>query len=272
VRAKHNKKRNTAFLYETLVKELTRAIVAKDETQKRRVLSILKEHYGKDTVLKRELECYKTLTGTSDLDIHTAEKLLHETKVDRARINNKMIFNSQTNLIKKMNTSLSSEVWNNFIPNYKSLASISAIFNQKTPAKKRVLFEGTVIEAITSQNPELTEMQPIDNIVYRSFVEKFNDQYGGLLEEQKSLLAQYVASFADNGLEFKLHLNEEIGRLKKKINASLRLEEISNDPQMTDKTHKVVGILEGFKTAEPTEEVVCSVLKIQALVREIGTQ
>ena len=272
MRAKHNKKRNTAFLYETLVKQLTKSIVARDEQQKRKILSIIKEFYGKGTILKRELECYQTLVDPATVDVHTAEKLLHETKVDRSRLNTKMIFDSQTSLIKKMNTVLAPEVWNNFIPNYKSLASINAIFNQKTPAKKRVLYENTIIKSISSANIGTEQMQPIDNIVYRSFVEKFNNHYGNLLEEQKTLLNKYVASFADNGVEFKLYLHEEVGRLKKKIKASLRLEEVKSDDAMLKKTHKVIDILESFKTQAPTEEVVRSVLKIQALAKEINSQ
>jgi len=40
---------------------------------------------------------------------------------------------------------------------------------------------------------------------------------------------------------------------------------------MLKKTHKVIDILESFKTQAPTEEVVGSVLKIQALAREINS-
>jgi hypothetical protein len=271
VTAKHNKKRNTAFLYETLVKQLTRAIVDKDGRQKRAILSTLKEFFGRDSLLRKELECYQTLLECASLDAHTAEKLLHETKVDRARLDNKMIFDAQSKLIKQMKTTLSSEVWNNFIPNYKSLASINAIFNQKTPAKKRVLYENTIVAALTTEAGNDAVLQPIDNIVYRSFVERFNNEYAGLLEEQKSLLAQYISSFADNGIEFKLHLNEELGRLKSKIGASLELHEIRSDEEMLTKTRAVIDILEGFKTMPPTEELVRRVLKIQALAREVNS-
>ena len=38
---KHNKKRNTAFLYECLMKELTKAIVREEATKKQQTLSIL---------------------------------------------------------------------------------------------------------------------------------------------------------------------------------------------------------------------------------------
>ena len=48
---KHNKKRNTAFLFEALVKELTKSIIENDQTKKKTTLSIIKEHFGKDSVL-----------------------------------------------------------------------------------------------------------------------------------------------------------------------------------------------------------------------------
>ena len=41
---KHNKKRNTAFLYECHVKELTKAIVRKDNDKKSKIIGIIKEN------------------------------------------------------------------------------------------------------------------------------------------------------------------------------------------------------------------------------------
>ena len=38
---KHNKKRNTAFLYEALVREMTKAVVSKDKGRKDKVVDIL---------------------------------------------------------------------------------------------------------------------------------------------------------------------------------------------------------------------------------------
>ena len=60
-------------------------------------------------------------------------------------------------------------------------------------------------------------MEPLDNLTYHSFISKFNNKYGVLLQEQKDLLNQYIISFADDGFELRVYLNEEIGRLKKKL-------------------------------------------------------
>ncbi len=40
---KHNKKRNTAFLYESLVKELTKAVVRQEEAKKKTIITLIKK-------------------------------------------------------------------------------------------------------------------------------------------------------------------------------------------------------------------------------------
>ena len=48
---KHNKKRNTAFLFEALVKELTKASIASDTDRRVAISKVLKEHIrGKEDV------------------------------------------------------------------------------------------------------------------------------------------------------------------------------------------------------------------------------
>ena len=97
-------------------------------------------------------------------------------------------------------------MWKTFVPNFKSLASINAIFNDKAPLKKRVLFEQSIVDRM-SQAETLSEekaMKPLDNLTYKSFIEKFNQKYDPLLTEQKDLLNQFIASFADDGLTLKV--------------------------------------------------------------------
>ena len=48
---KHNKKRNTIFIFESLVRELTKSVINKDFSRKKQILSIIKENFGNTTVL-----------------------------------------------------------------------------------------------------------------------------------------------------------------------------------------------------------------------------
>ena len=56
----HNKKRNTAFIYETLIMEFSKASINKQEERKQNILSILKEFFSKDKILKKLTPIFKT--------------------------------------------------------------------------------------------------------------------------------------------------------------------------------------------------------------------
>jgi len=76
MRLKHNKKRNTAFLYEVLTKEVAKAIVAKDLKKKDSILSLMKEFFSKGKALRKELELYKLLGEASGPDLYFPERLI----------------------------------------------------------------------------------------------------------------------------------------------------------------------------------------------------
>ena len=90
-----------------------------------------------------------------------------------------------------------------------------------------------------------------------------------LLEEQKTLLNKYVMSFINNGVEFKFYLNEEIARLKEKLNESVKIGEIKEDKQMTEKMKMIIGYLDSFNKQPLNKESLQQILKIQTLIQEI---
>lgn len=266
---KHNKKRNTAFLYEALIQELTKSVVEKNAERKQTIISILKEHFSKGKILHAELSVYKTINEAKNLDKKLAEKLFIESRIDYDSLPKEMIFNDQTRLINKINKKLGANVFSNFVPSYKNLASVFQIFNNTVPAKQRVLLEQTLIESMCSQEEIKQQMKPVDNLVYKTFVKKFNEKYGNsLLNEQKDLLTNYLVSFSDNGLSLKLFLNEELARIKMEIQKCKDLEEIKEDPQMISKTNKILEKLELFKKKEFDQQMLSELLKIQNFVKE----
>tara|TARA_E500000305_G_scaffold77312_1_gene62949 strand:+ start:5127 stop:5942 length:816 start_codon:yes stop_codon:yes gene_type:complete len=268
---KHNKKRNTAFLFDALINELTKATINKDDRKKGQIVKVVKEHFKKGTILAKENELYKTLLETDNLDLNTSEKLLFEVKRVRFRLNDEDIFDAQTALINDVNKTLTKETYNAFVPNYRSLASIAQIFNEELPVKSRVLLEQKLIDRMCGTTPAKEEqVKHVDNIVFKKFAEKFNDEYSQVLsEQQKELINQYIFSFADNGLGLKTYLNEEIGRLKKLIEESMSMTEISSDKEMLDKTKEVASILESYKTRPIDESMIRELVKIQNLTQEL---
>ena len=271
-KTRHNKKRNTAFIYEALVRELTKCIVAKDDDRKGAVVALVKEHFGQNTILRKELDLYKALYETRSLEAHVSEKLLFEVKRSHDTLDREEIFKEQTALINKINKTLSKNVFANFVPNYKDLATISQILNPDVSVKHRVLLESTLINKLsTSSEEEKSPMAPIDNLVYKTFVKKFNDQYDGkLLEEQQKLLSKYIASFHDDGMDLKVFLNEEISRLKDVVRVSLTKEETLSDRTLHESATRVLSLLEGYRSTEISQAMVQRVLKIQDVAKELS--
>ena len=266
---KHNKKRNTAFIYETLTREFTKSIVTKAAAKKATVVSILKNYFTKGNPLAEELELYAILLNTTNTDQKVAERYLQEVKIARAQLDENVIFNEQSKIISAINKGLGKEVWANFVPNFKSLASVSAIFNGDTPVKKRVLFEQAVVDQMSRQVPlcEKEDLKSIDNLTYVSFIKKFNNKYTELLGEQKDLLNHYITSFADNEFELKVYLNEELARLKRSL---AEVAEKSTEQLISQKAAAVMSYLEEFRKREFSEKDLNKVLKTQELVRELS--
>ena len=137
---KHNKKRNTAFLYECLIKEMTKAIIRRDEVTKQTVVEILKANFSKGSPLYNDLQQYKQLLEAQNLSEEFATRFITEVKSDWDELNRKEIFNCQTQLIKQINESVSSDVFANFMPNYKNIATVGSYFYSKgSKPKTRLL-------------------------------------------------------------------------------------------------------------------------------------
>ena len=66
---KHNKKRNTAFLYECLIRELTKAIIKEEQERATKVKGLLREFFKKGKVLSFELDIYRSLMETKEAEI-----------------------------------------------------------------------------------------------------------------------------------------------------------------------------------------------------------
>ena len=231
----------------------------------------MKEHFANGTELSKELDVYKSIYETRSIEKGTAEKIVTEAKQKYSGLNKGTIFKEQSALINKINKTLSKNIFNNFVPNYKNIATVYSIFQDALPIKDRVLLEENIVEQMSSSIEARTdEQQPMDSIIYSTFVNKFNEEYSNKLSEnQKELLTKYISSFSDNGIEMKYYLNEEIGSLKQKLKECKNTPEISEDNSLKDKIDKVYSILESYKQKEIDTDLIELVLKTQELVEEI---
>ena len=267
---KLNKKRNTGFVFEALIREATKAILAKDEDRRNKVITTIKESFAPGTELRKELDCYKALSGNDAFDKPTAEKLIFEVRRDVNKINEKKLIREKNTLVSRINKNISKSVFNNFVPNYKSLATIARIFNDKTPTKDRVLMESVLLESLTKKavQEEKEDLKHIDSLVVKSFVKNFNNHYEDLLAEQRNLLQLYVTSVNDGQTSFKFYINEELIRIRDVVQKSLTMEEVAKDDIMVENTNKVLALIENLRQVEIDGAYLMKLMKLQKLASE----
>jgi len=256
---RHNKKRNTAFLFEALIREVTKAVAENNKKEEMMIMRIIKEHFSKSTELSKELKIYKCLLETSNFGKELSKNLLAESKERYKKLDRKKVFVEQNILISKINKQLGSSVFNNFVPQYKDIATIYQIFNKNTNAKEQVLLENHMIERLTREVvSEKNKDKEVDNLVVKTFFKKFNEKYNKtLLKEQKEVLKHFITDSEDN-LEFKLYLNEEIKRIKEAITAS-----------DVDEKEDLINVLKSFREHEINYNLIEKVIKLQQLTHEI---
>ena len=129
--------------------------------------------------------------------------------------------------------------------------------------------ESQIVEVLTSSPEEKTrETSQVNPLVVNKFAEKFNNRYSGLLPEQQKILGRYVASFDDDGADFRIVVGSELQRIHTAVKESLSLPEIMEDEQMKNNTEKVLGEIESFNVSNIREKDLKKILKLQHLVSE----
>ena len=263
MKLKHNKKRNTAFVYEILIKELSKAAMNEDDSKKDKVLAVLKKYFSKGRILREELDIYKSFDSVESLDKDTLEKIITEARRQASSLDEARLKQNKDYLISDINKSVGQHSWDNFVKNYKKMATINQAIFQKTSPKNKVFLENKLIQM--SQRVE--EKQPfpsVNKLTLKTFLEKFNEEYSETLNEnQKALISQYITSYKDNGLELKSYLYQEIDRLREGL-TSLRL-----DSDKKTKIGLIVEKLSNYSQRKIDKSLIQEVVKIQSLLEEL---
>ena len=131
MKIKHNKKRNTAFVYEALVKEATVAILKNDAERKSKAIKIIKKHFKPGSVLRKDLDCYRSLSENQEIDKQTAEKILRQVMIQTRLIDPNGLFKQQTKLIHDINYNIKDKgFYYRNVQNYRDLGTIHLMLKE----------------------------------------------------------------------------------------------------------------------------------------------
>ena len=225
MKIKHSKYRNTGILFELLTRQLTVDTISGEQSNS---LSFLKKHFNSKTELLKEYKIYHTLS-TKKFKEESKANILIDTLIESYQnLNKSKLRREKYNLIKEIKESYDiTNFFNSKINNYKVMASIfNLLENLKGNPKHIVNSKITLLEHITKTkskkqtnvvNEELNKSDKNTRLItYKVILEKFNDKYKDLADNQKTLFKEYVNSVT-NSPSLKAYINEEIKGIKKSL-------------------------------------------------------
>ena len=233
-RIKHSKFKNTGFIFELLVRQITAEIMSSDKSVAEK---ILKEHFNSKKELSKELKLYQYLINEKYNSETKAEKFIDTICEARKRLDESKLIKEKYNLIKQIRETYNiDEFINSPVSNYKALASIYKVFEVTTTnvqydptdivSSRFTIAETIINSSIQNKDAKLKDVvmeeykkqdEDLRAISYKFLVENFNTKYKNLTVEQKSLLREYINNINNTG-----KLNEYIGKSITKLIIQLK--------------------------------------------------
>jgi len=244
---KHSKFKNTGFIFELLVRQITSEIMSANKSVAEK---ILKEHFNSKKELSKELKLYQYLINEKYNSESKAEQFINTICEARKRLDEKKLIKEKYNLIKEIKETYNlDEFIKSPISNYKTLASIYKIFEITTTddqydptdivSSRFTIAENIINSSIQNKDVKvkdavLEEYRKQDDdlraISYKILVENFNNKYKNLTEQQKGLLREYINNINNTG-----KLNEYVSNEVTNLVNSLK--EVGS--KITDKVTKI---------------------------------
>tara|TARA_B110000902_G_scaffold246069_1_gene300776 strand:- start:292 stop:1134 length:843 start_codon:yes stop_codon:yes gene_type:complete len=225
MKVKHSKYKNTGILFELLTRQITSDTISGGSNK---ALSILKKYFNSKSELLKEYKIYNALSTKFYSDENKATILVNTLVEAHTKLNRSQLRREKYNLIKELKSTYDlNDFFKAKITNYKTMASIYNL-TENIDATPLSIVDSKVqlIEHITKpiekvkKNVVMEKYNHEDKntrlLTQKILLEKFNDKYKGLGENQKILLQEYVNSVS-NSPSLKTYINSEIKEVKKQL-------------------------------------------------------
>ena len=274
---KHSKYKNTGILFEMLVRKLTSETLTSNKSV---TIDIIKNHFGKNTELSKELQLYNALLKEQFRSEAQALDYIRAVKSAYGKLNQSTLKRQKYNLVKEISEKfVFDDMAKMHISNYKALASIYMLFEydetdnpkQIMECKVQIIENGLITERKKPNVDPLVEAfasQPKDMrlLSYKLLVDKFNDKYSVLDESQKQLLNKYITHVNDT-TELRSYIKTIIPGIKKQLAEQAK---IIDDKVTKIKVAKLSEMLCNVETMKSIKEShILSLLRYFDLLREL---
>lgn len=221
---KHSKYKNTGLLFEFMTRQITDDILNEKDSS---ISPILQKYFSNNSEIAKEYSLYRSLMDTTSVS-ETKAKILIDNVIEMSRkLNKSKLEKERYNLIReiKENNYDIKELFKLKIPNYKLLASINYIIENGYSNQESTEYAYFILDHLTQiKNKKNTTIEEFLNKSYDErqkilnlFVERFNNRFSSLSDNQKDLLSEYIKNVSDNK-RLVMYVRENLKVLKEDIN------------------------------------------------------
>lgn len=245
--AKSQKRRNTALMYEWLVKKVSRSLVEQDDKTAAVAVKILKKHFRPGTELHRELKLINAMVKMTVRSDASAAAIVAEARAAAQQYDSEKLDREKSLLIRNVNHRLNDDtIFEQSIPNYRMYSTAQTLLNEwrktitQRDIQKVATYEDQLINWMLTEKNEsdggvIEESATDTRLLVKVMMKKLSEKYDGALsKDQKDLVRAYAFATAhDDANIVKTKLVEIKARLLESIS---RHETQSPDEQYMNKT------------------------------------
>jgi hypothetical protein len=277
---KHSKYKNTGILFELLVRQATSDLMSKKDPQ---AVKIIKKYFT-NTELNREYNLYNTMLNSPKLNETKAEILITTIIEQAKKLDREKLGKEKYNLIKEIKKHYDIEdFFKTKVEAYKVYGAVftlieSQISKEYSDTKQIITNKLTLLEHVTKES--LTERKVASKVVeefmkedkeirtlaYKILIEKFNDRYSTLSNEQKDLLKEYINNISDT-VQLRSYLNTKLTEVKSEI---ISLRNSINDNATQIKLTEVLNFIKPIGAKESVkDETLVGLMQYYQLIQEL---
>lgn len=226
---KNSKYKNTGFLYDILVRQITNDLLNENENNSYKVIN---KFFNVNGSLTKELGLYKMLIDEQFSSEIRALRFIDSVVKSRKKLNDKSLSGSRYKLVKEIKNSYDIDtLFKTRLSDYKLYSSIYKLFEYDESEDPVDISKAKdyVLNHLLRKNENPTKESKISEevskyfngvdsdtqqIAYKMAVDKFNKKYNSLLEDQKDILKNYILNSvnSDDYLQF---FTDKYSKLKK---------------------------------------------------------
>ena len=279
MKIKHSKYKNTGILFELLVRQITADTLKGGNSP---AIDILKEYFV-NTSLGKEYKLYESILKSRVITEGRATMVVDTILEASTKFNRKSLKKQKYNLINEIKKHYNLEsFFGSKITNYKELAALYTLIenvNSSFISNPTQLVDNkiTLLEHLTkkevnkdSKQTVLEEFSTYDKdirtLTYKVLLEKFNNKYDTLTDDQKQILKEYINS-VDSTPDLSNFYNTKITELKSTLSKITK--NIKDKATQVKITEVTKFLAELNKTDKVGDNNLVDLLRYYQLVNEI---